>query len=131
MSVRSLLAISALALAACGDDGGGGDAVDAPRVDAQTSRVMEVTCPATTPVTFTTTSLSTIFNPTTASITLGQIVKFDTALDHPVGKIASDPLSDPGLVVGGGRIKCFNFLATGTYKFRCTTHDFVGTLTVN
>jgi plastocyanin len=130
MSVRCSLAISLLALAACG--GGGGETVDAPAgVDAKASNVMEVTCPATTPVTFTTTSLSSSFNPTTASITLGQIVKFDTALDHPIGPISGDPLSDPGLVVGGGMTKCFNFLAKGTYKFRCTTHNFVGTLTVN
>jgi plastocyanin len=90
-----------------------------------------VTCPATTPVTFVA-QLSS-FNPPTASITLGQIVKFDTSatLNHPIGPIPGEPLSDPGLVVPAGKTKCFNFLATGTFKFQCTVHSYVGTLTVN
>jgi plastocyanin len=132
MSIRTSLAISALVLtAACGggDDGNGGTP-DAPRPDAQPSKVMAVTCPATTPVTFTTRDLS--FNPSTATITVGQTVKFEsTQLDHPIGPLSSDPLSDPGLRVPAGQTKCFTFLATGTFKFICSTHNYLGTLTVN
>ena len=129
MSTRSLLAISILTLAACSDDSGGGTP-DAPRADAQTSRVMEVTCPATTPVTFTT--LESRFDPPTAAITMGQIVKLvSDRSDHPIGPIPLDSMSDPGLVVPGGQTKCFSFLATGTFRFRCTQHGYAGTITVN
>jgi plastocyanin len=130
MSIRSLLAISALALTACGGGDDGGGTPDAARPDAQASKVMEVTCPATTPVTVTTQESS--FNPSTASITLGQIVKFEsTRNDHPIGPLQGDPLSDPGLRVPATQTKCFTFLATGTFKFICTGHFYVGTLTVN
>lgn len=132
MSIRSLLAISALALtAACGggDDGNGGTP-DAPRPDAQPSTVMEVTCPATTPVTFTTQASS--FSPSTATIAVGQTVKFvSTSTDHPIGPLTGDPLSDPGLRVPATQTKCFTFMATGTFKFICTVHSYLGTLTVN
>ncbi len=129
MSVRSLLAISILTLAACSDDGGGGTP-DAPRADAQTSAVMEVTCPATTPVTFST--LETRFDPPTAAITMGQIVKFEsTNSTHPIIPIPNDPLSDPDLRVPAGQTKCFTFLATGMFKFQCMQHGYAGTLTVN
>jgi plastocyanin len=131
MSVRSLLAISAFALSACGggDEGAKPDAPKPP-VDARTSMVMAVTCPATTPVTFTTQDVS--FLPKTAAITLGQIVKFEsTNTSHPIIPIPGDPLSDPGLSVPGGQTKCFNFLATGTFKFQCMVHGYAGTLTVN
>ena len=130
MSGRSLLAISILALTACDDGGGDGGTPDAPRPDAQTAKVMEVTCPATTPVTFTTQASS--FNPSTATITMGQIVKFvSTSVDHPIGPIGGDPLSDPALRVPATQTKCFTFLATGTFKFICTVHSYLGTLTVN
>jgi plastocyanin len=130
MLVRSSLAISILVLAACGGDDGGA-AIDAPTgVDAPASKVMEVTCPATTPVTFMTQDTS--FSPAMASITLGQIVKFiSTNSTHPIGPIPGDPLSDPGLRVPAGQTKCFNFLAKQTYKFQCTVHGYAGTLTVN
>lgn len=131
MSLRSSLALSLLALAACGGDDGGNTQVDAPTgVDAAASKVMEVTCPATTPVTFMT--LDQSFMPTTATITMGQIVKItSTNSTHPITPIPGDPLSDPGLRVPAGQTKCFNFLATGTFKFQCMTHGFVGSLTVN
>jgi plastocyanin len=129
MFVRSLFAISILASAACSDDSGGGTP-DAPRADAQTSRVMEVTCPATTPVTFTT--LEMRFEPQTAAITMGQIVKIEsTNSEHPIIPIPNDPLSDPDLRVPGGETKCFTFLAKRMFKFQCMKHGYAGTLTVN
>jgi plastocyanin len=132
MLVRSSLALSILALTACGGDGGGA-AIDAPGgVDAKPSQVMEVTCPATTPVTFTTDDATLTFSPKTASITQGQIVKFvSTNSTHPIIPIPGDPLADPGLTVPGGQTKCFNFLMKGTYNFQCKIHGFVGALTVN
>jgi plastocyanin len=130
MSVRCMLAISVLALAACDDGGDGTGTPDAPRIDAQVSNVMAVTCPATTSVTFTT--LAERFEPTTASITRGQIVKFEsTNSTHPIEPIPNNPLSDPGLVVPAGSTKCFTFLSAGMYKFQCTVHGYPGTLTVN
>lgn len=129
MFVRSLLSLCLLTSAAC-DDGSSTGTPDAPRVDGQTSRVMEVTCPGTTPVAFRT--LDTRFEPQNATITVGQIVKFEsTLIDHPIGPLIGDPLSDPDLVVQGGRTKCFSFLAAGSFKFRCTAHNYLGTLTVN
>ena len=130
MSVRYTLSISALILAACGGDGDQAP-VDAPSgVDATSSKVAEVACPASTPVTFTTQDLS--FMPSMASITMGQIVKLQsTNSTHPIVPIVNDPMSDPGLRVPAGQSKCFNFLATGTFKFQCMVHGYVGTLTVN
>lgn len=130
MSRRSLLPICLFALAACGDDGGSGTP-DAPKqIDAQGSRVMEVTCPATPAATFTTQASS--FSPATASVMQGQVVKFvSTTTDHPIGPVPADPTSDPGLVVPGTQTKCFMFLAKGSFKFRCTVHNYAGTLTVN
>ncbi|HSK05446.1 MAG TPA: hypothetical protein VK932_29560 [Kofleriaceae bacterium] len=124
-----MLAISILALTACSDDGGGGTP-DAPRADAQTSAVMEVTCPATPAATFTT--LAERFDPPTAAITMGQIVKIEsTNSTHPVIPIPNDPLSDPDLRVPGGQTKCFTFLAKRMFKFQCMQHGYAGTLTVN
>lgn len=130
MSVRSLLALPVLVLAACGgDDGNKTDA--STGIDAKASNVMEVTCPATTTVTFTT--LDTfVFMPASASTTVGTTVKFVSSnATHPIGPIPLNQQSDPGLVVPGGQTKCFNFLVAGMYKFECTQHSFVGTLTVN
>jgi len=132
MTIRSSLALSLFALAACGGgDDGGGTPADAPSdVDAVASKVMEVTCPATTPVTFVT--RDTVFMPSTASITMGQIVLFQsTNSTHPIEPIPNDPLSDPGLRVPAGESKCFTFLATGMFKFQCKQHGYAGTLTVN
>ena len=128
MSVRSWLAISVLALAACND--GGAAAPDASEVDAPTVAVKEVTCPAAPAASFVTTG--TMFSPSAATISVGQIVKLESnSLDHPIGPFNGDPsLTDPALVVTAGRTKCFQLMRTGTFKFVCSAHFYVGTLTV-
>jgi plastocyanin len=129
MSTRSSLAFSLFALAACGggDDGGGNP--DASQVDAKVSTVMEVTCPATTPVTFTT--LATSFMPTSATISRGEIVKFDTSTTHPIIPARDGLNTDPGIMVGEAKTKCLMFMAAGTFRFQCQQHNYIGTLTVN
>jgi plastocyanin len=128
MPARSLLAFSVLNLVACGggDDGG---AVDAPKADAQKATVMEVTCPAQPAVTFTT--LASSFMPTSATISRGGIVKFDTSATHPVIPARDGVMTDPGIMVGESKTKCLMFTATGTFRFVCQQHDYLGTITVN
>lgn len=129
MFMRSLLAISILALTACSDDGGGGTP-DAPRADAQTSAVMEVTCPATPAASFVTQASS--FNPQTAAINVGQIVEFQSTAGHPIGPFNGNPAeTDPGIVIPETKTKCLMFTRAGTFKFICTTHTYLGTITVN
>jgi len=130
MHVRSSLVIAILALAACGGDDGGG-AIDAPTgMDAPASSVMEVTCPTNPAASFITQAAS--FNPPAATINVGQIVKFESTATHPIGPFTGDPsMTDPGIVVPETKTKCFTFTRVGTFKFICTVHFYVGTLTVN
>jgi plastocyanin len=130
MSVRCLLAISVLALAACGDDGGGTPA-DAPTMDAQSSSVMEVTCPATPAASFVTQAIS--FSPMSATINVGQTVKLESnSIEHPIAPFNGNPAeTDPGIRVPANQTKCFVFTRAGTFKFICMTHNYLGTLTVN
>jgi plastocyanin len=128
MSVRTLLATSILALTAC-SDGGGGDTPDAPRVDAPGPTVMTVTCPATPAATFKT--LASSFDPPTATINRGDIVKFETTPTHPVIPARDGMMTDPGIMVGENKVGCLMFTATGTFRFVCGSHDYLGTITVN
>ena len=128
MLVRTSLALSLLALAAC-DDGGGGTP-DAPPTDAPASAVMEVTCPATPAATFVTQASS--FSPASATINVGQVVKFESTAGHPIGPFNGNPAeTDPGIAVAETRTKCLMFTRAGTFKFICTAHTYLGTLTVN
>lgn len=128
MPVRSLLPLCFLASAACGDDAG--STPDAPKpVDAAAPTVMTVTCPAGVVPTLTT--LDTRFDMQTLSITQGQIVKFITTPTHPVGPFPGGEMTDPGLVVPQDQTRCLMFTAKGTFKFICTTHQYLGTITVN
>lgn len=127
MSVRSLLPLCLLASAACGDDGA---TPDAPRlIDAPAATVMTVTCPAGNVTTLTT--LGTAFDMPTLTITRGQIVKFVSTPTHPVGPFPGGQMTDPGLVVPENQTRCLMFTATGTFKFICTVHQYLGTITVN
>jgi plastocyanin len=129
MSIRSSLALSFLALAACGDDGGGTSVDASPGVDASAATVMTVTCPATPADTITTQSSS--FDKPNVTITRGAIVKFVSTATHPIGPFPGGQTTDPGLVVAEGQTKCLMFTATGTFKFICTIHSYAGTITVN
>ena len=127
MFVRSLLSLCLLASAACGDDGA---TPDAPRqIDAPAATVMTVTCPAGAVPTLTT--LGTAFDMPTLSITQGQIVKFISTPTHPVGPFPGGQMTDPGIVVPENQTRCLMFTAKGTFKFICTVHQYLGTITVN
>ena len=134
MSIRSSLALSLalslFALAACGGGDDGGSPADAPSgVDAKVSTVMEVTCPATTPATFMT--LGSSFMPTSATVSRGAIVKFDTGADHPIIPARDGVNTDPGIMVGPSKTKCLMFTVAGTFRFECQQHSYIGTLIVN
>lgn len=130
MLVRSSLAILILALATCGGDDGGATVDATTGRDAPASSVMEVTCPTNPAASFITQATS--FSPTTATINVGQIVKFESTSSHPIGPFNGDPsMTDPGIVVPETKTKCFTFTRAGTFKFICTTHFYAGTLTVN
>jgi plastocyanin len=128
MSVRSLLAISILTLAACSDDSTG-TPDGPPTVDAPSATVMAVTCPATVAETITTQAAS--FDKPTATISRGAIVKFVSTSTHPIGPFPGGQMTDPGIVVGEGQTKCLMFTAAGTFKYICTVHSYLGTITVN
>jgi len=130
MTIRSSLALSLLTLAACGggDDDSGGTPDAASQVDAQVSTVMAVTCPATPAETITTQSLS--FDKPNVTISRGAIVKFVSTATHPIGPFAGAD-TDPGIVVPEGQTKCLMFTASGTFKFVCKVHSYLGTITVN
>ncbi|HWU88802.1 MAG TPA: hypothetical protein VN253_16160 [Kofleriaceae bacterium] len=128
MSVRSLLSVCLLASAACGGgDGGTPDASKQP--DAAAPTVMMVTCPATPAKTITT--MGTAFDMPTSTITQGQIVKFVSTPTHPIGPFPGGQMTDPGIVVPENQTRCLQFTAKGTFKFICTQHMYLGTITVN
>lgn len=129
MLVRSSLVLSLLALNACGGGGDNGGMPDAAGTDAPASSVMVVTCPAQPAATFTT-QLSS-FSPSTASISVGEIVQFVSTSTHPIGPLPGSAETDPGISVAEGQTKCLKFMASGTFKFICKVHSYLGTLTVN
>ena len=127
MSVRNRSSLGLLVLAACGDAGGG--AVDAPKADATVAAVTQVTCPASPAATFTTSGAS--FSPPSATVGQGQIVKFESTADHPIGPFPDPTMTDPALAIPETQTKCFRFDRAGTFKFICMHHFYLGTLTVN
>jgi plastocyanin len=130
MSVRSLLAISVLALAACGDDGGDGPVDARPGIDARVATVVAVTCPAQ-PAETIRTQLSSFDKPS-VTISRGAIVQFISTATHPIGPFNGDQsMTDPGIVVPEGQTKCLMFTASGTFKYICTVHTYLGTIVVN
>jgi plastocyanin len=120
-----------LLLAACGDDGAMTQ-VDAPTaIDAPTATVMKVTCPALVAATVMTTDASFSYSPMATTISVGQIVKFNTSSSHDVKPNPIAPKTDSGLSVGFNEMTCLKFTATGTFGFVCSLHSFAGTITVN
>ena len=114
-------------LVACG--GGGEDKpVDASMIDSPS--VPTVTrvdpCPGTVDLTITT--LASAFDMPAATITQGKVVKYVSTATHPIAPQAG---TDPNFAVPEGQTRCFRFTMTGTYKYRCTVHGYVGMLTVN
>ena len=117
--------VLAFAVTACG--GGGDDDDTTPDAPAN---VLEVTpvdpCPGTPDAQFM--ALASRFEPVSATIGQGQVVKFISDVTHPIAALAG---TDPDLNVPESQTKCFRFTMPGTYKFKCTVHGYVGTLTVN
>ena len=108
--------------------------MDAPKKQpdaAAATTVVTVDCGSTTAAaTVTTTDGMSSYSPMATSITMGQVVKFVTSLNHDV---KPNPLNhpDPGLTVDFNMTKCLRFTSTGTFGFMCSVHGFVGTVTVN
>lgn len=123
MSPRAFLPFVIAASAACGGDGAT-KTPDAPPVTPSFAVVDP--CPGAEAATFTT--LATAFSQPSATITMGQVVKFVSTATHPVGAIAP---TDATLAVSEGQTKCFRFTMPGTFRFKCTVHGYAGMLTVN
>lgn len=124
-----LLPVFFLAFAACGDDGGDDGSTDGTVPDGPSgNRVTTVTCPASPAATIATNTAGTAYEPSAATISVGQAVRFDLGSTHDVAP--ADNTQDPGLVVGLGGDACLQFSAAGTYRFKCSPHGFVGTITV-
>jgi len=118
-----------LALVACSDSKN--KAVDAPKsIDAAPPTVVGVTCPATPAGTIITTDAVFMYQPTSVSINVGQVVKFTMSATHNVVPDTTDS-SDSGLNVDFSATKCLMFTSPGTFHFHCAPHSFEGSVTVN
>ena len=116
-------------LAACGGSDDNSKNPDAAvQVDARAATVMEVTCPATVPITVTVVASQYAYTPGNSPIPVGGIVMFTMGPDHNVVPNVSG--SDPGLVVNFNQTKCLKFTAAGTFGFHCQPHGFQGSITV-
>lgn len=108
---------SALALAACGDDGGSTPAIDAA------SSVTKVPCAGAT-VAATVTTVGFAYDPASTTVTTGQIVKFTMPGDH-------NAVSNSGLFRADFNAEtCLRFDAAGSFPFHCEPHNFAGTIVV-
>ncbi len=126
MHGRILLAILT-ATAACGGGGSGDDVVTADAASSNT--VTTVDCTTNAP-TATVVTQNFMFSPMMTTIMVGQIVKFQLESAHDVGPDTSTN-TDPGLSVGFGATACLKFSKAGTFGFKCTAHNFTGSITVN
>jgi plastocyanin len=129
--LRSSFAVLALgAVAACGGDDTNNTTADAASsVDSSTATVVEVGCPATPDATVVTINTEDRYDPSTVTIPVNGIVRFQMSGLH---NVAPNPIgnTDPGLTVDFGETKCLRFTAAGTFGFYCTPHGFNGTITV-
>lgn len=124
-----LLVVLVVPVIGCGDDGGSVTPDAAVTIDAPTSSVTEVTCPSAPDATVITTDNLNRYQPQMTTITAGQVVEFQTSLEHDVAPLP--PMTDPNLVVGFNKTVCLRFDAAGTFQFKCVPHGFTGTITVN
>ena len=120
--------LTALLVAACGGEPSG--TADAPStIDANTNKVVTVTCPATADAMITVNAGGTAYVPMATTVPVNAVVKFMLTSLHDA-KPNTLTTSDPGLTVGFGETKCLKFTAAGTFGFFCTAHSFAGTITV-
>jgi plastocyanin len=125
------LAVTALLLAGCGGDGGGGGMIDAAKMpdSAPVGTVMTVTCPGTPDATITVTPGGGAYMPMATTVPVNAVIRFQMTPTHDA-KPNTLTMTDPGIQVGFGETKCLKFTATGTFGFFCTAHSFAGTVTV-
>lgn len=120
-----LTSISAASLVACGGDSTA--TPDAAKVvDSAGAIASEVPCAGAT-VTTTVTAPGFAYTITPSSmITVNQVVKFEMAAGtgHDVNS------NGKGFDTGFGVTKCFKFNVAGSYTFKCTPHNFTGTIVV-
>ncbi|MEJ7599216.1 MAG: plastocyanin/azurin family copper-binding protein [Kofleriaceae bacterium] len=123
------VSIALFLIAACGgDDPASPDAPPGGGSDAAPATVMAVACSTGEP-TIVTRNGANMYDPSAVTIAVGQVVKFVNSSNHNVAPLMT--MSDAGLDVGFGATKCLKFTAAGSFKFKCTPHEFVGTITVN
>jgi len=118
-----------IALAACGG-GDSGNPVDAAgQTDAGPPSVRTVGCPPGIVPTVTTSDSMEVYMPSSASISVGGIVKFTMSSQHDVSPNVGK-MTDAGLTVGFGKTACLEFDKAGSFTFKCSSHSFVGTVVV-
>jgi plastocyanin len=114
------LLVSLLAIPlAFGCSGGGDDSSAAPDANQD---VVSVTCPGAPAATFVTSGFA--YSPTTATVSVGDIVEFHPGTGHDVND------ANNAFHVGLGGDACFQFMAADSYTFHCSIHNFEGTLNV-
>jgi len=126
----SVPAIALAFLAGCGGDDGETPSDASQNSDAQTATVMEVTCVGGEQPIMTMNQVNA-YMPASLTISVGQAVQFINSSNHNVTPAAT--MSDPGLSVGFGGMKCLKFTKAGTFRFKCAVagHNFSGMVTVN
>jgi plastocyanin len=130
--MRPRVLLVPIALAACA-----GSAPNTPdaappdsSIDAPPPTVIAVTCPATPDKTISAIDGDdTSYTPSSVTILLDQIVKFNMPSSHDVVPNTIGT-SDPGLNVNFSETKCLMFTKTGTFGFHCGPHTFTGTVVV-
>ncbi|MBP9087854.1 MAG: hypothetical protein KBG15_17165 [Kofleriaceae bacterium] len=119
-----LTSITATALVGCGSDSTA--TPDAAKlVDSAGGIATEVPCASATP-TATVTTTGFAYTPASSTIAVNQVVKFvmTAGSSHDVNSIGQ------GFDTGFGATKCFKFNIVGSYAFKCTPHNFTGTIVV-
>ena len=123
----ALVFASFVALGACGGNSNN-NTIDSPTGG---GAVQSVSCTGITPkTTFTVVLNGTMFafSPANATISVNDIVRFNTTASHPVQSGApGSPDGKFGPTNGDG---CFKFTQTGTFPFFCNIHLFTGFVTV-
>ena len=106
--------------AACGSSSNPPAQQDSPATSAS---VTSVSCTGITPA-MTISTNGDAYSPTSASISVGQVIQFTMPTAHNVSSTTT------GLAVDFGQTACLKFTAAGTYNFKCSVHLFTGSVTV-
>ncbi len=130
---RLCIVLSVIAGAACSNSNNSGpDAkVFHDAAGSGGATVQTVSCTGITPAQTVTATTSTPYSyqPSSVTITQGQVVEFMMPSIHNVAPNSTG--SDPGLTCNFGATCCLMFTAKGTFGYHCTPHGFTGTVTVN